>query len=71
MTTPVPIAEAGLPDPATLSGAQQRGVHCVWCSVALANGTAHDLGPRHVDAHGTSALWFPRCCPSCRKGQEQ
>ncbi|MFJ2896167.1 hypothetical protein ACIO87_14965 [Streptomyces sp. NPDC087218] len=67
----MPTAEIGLPDPALLSGAQQRGTHCVWCSVALVNGTARDLGPRPVDAHGTSALWFPRCCPICWKGHGQ
>ncbi|MFD8852578.1 hypothetical protein [Streptomyces sp. NPDC059604] len=60
-----------LPPVDDLTGQQQRGVHCVWCSVALANGTARDLGPRPVDAHGTSALWFPRCCPICWKGHGQ
>ncbi|MFJ8855128.1 hypothetical protein [Streptomyces sp. NPDC102437] len=59
-----------LPDPAALSSAQQRGAQCVWCSAGLSNGTAHDLGPRLIDAHGTSALWFPRCCPTCWKAHQ-
>lgn len=68
MTTKV--NEVALPDPADLSGAQQRGAHCLWCSVALASGTAHDLSPRLVDAHGTPARWFPRCCPTCWKAHQ-
>lgn len=56
-----------LPDPVTLSDAQQRGANCVWCGAPLAIGAAHDLGPRPVDAHGTAAGWFPRCCPTCWK----
>ncbi|MFJ2591015.1 hypothetical protein [Streptomyces sp. NPDC087538] len=70
MAMPLKVHEVDLPGPVTLSGAQQRGAHCVWCSVALASSTAHDLGPRLVDAHGTSALWFPRCCPTCWKGHQ-
>ncbi|MET8747278.1 hypothetical protein [Streptomyces sp. NPDC004728] len=67
----IKVYEVDLPDPEGLSGAQQRGAHCVWCSVALSSGTAHDLGPRTVNAHGSAALWFPRCCPTCWKGHHQ
>ncbi|MER7311661.1 MULTISPECIES: hypothetical protein [Streptomyces] len=56
-----------LPPPLTLSDAQQRGASCVWCAVPLANTAAHDLGARPLDAHGTAACWFPRCCPTCRR----
>lgn len=49
----------------SLSDGQQRGAYCVWCAVALAIGMAHDLGPRPIDAHGTAANWFPRCCRRC------
>ncbi|MFF8713568.1 hypothetical protein ACF07T_19370 [Streptomyces sp. NPDC015184] len=64
----IKVYEASLPCVESLSSQQQRGVHCVWCGTALFNGTARDLGPRPIDAHGTSALWFPRCCPTCWKG---
>ncbi|MFB7845540.1 hypothetical protein ACFC34_00690 [Streptomyces sp. NPDC056053] len=58
-------AEIAVPDPAALSSSQQRGTQCVWCTIALTNGTARNLGPRPIDAHGTSVLWFPRCCHHC------
>ncbi|MER5496947.1 MULTISPECIES: hypothetical protein [unclassified Streptomyces] len=64
----IKVYEASLPCVESLSSHQQRGVHCVWCGTALLNGTARDLGPRPIGAHGTSALWFPRCCPTCWKG---
>ncbi|MFG3527822.1 hypothetical protein ACGF8B_13895 [Streptomyces sp. NPDC047917] len=54
-----------LPPVVSLSVAQQRGARCVWCAVAPAGGTAHDLGPHPVDAHGTAAHWFPRRCRRC------
>lgn len=54
-----------LPDLESLSDAQQRGANCVWCVAPLSNATARDLGSRPVDAHGTLARWFPRCCPTC------
>ncbi|GAA3103289.1 hypothetical protein GCM10010449_27940 [Streptomyces rectiviolaceus] len=54
-----------LPDPGGLSGQQVRGRACVWCAVALRNSTAVDLGVREVDAHGSSASWFPRGCRPC------
>lgn len=63
-------AEFTLPNPASLSDAQQRGAHCVWCGTPLATGAAHDLGPRPVDAHGVSVDWFPRCCRTCWKGHQ-
>ncbi|MGW2176749.1 hypothetical protein ACWCXX_01410 [Streptomyces sp. NPDC001732] len=56
-----------LPPVDELTGQQRRGANCCFCGSPLLNGTAHDLGPRPVDAHGTSALWFPRCCPLCWK----
>ncbi|WUX45352.1 hypothetical protein OG769_16490 [Streptomyces sp. NBC_01435] len=59
-----------LPSVQSLSEAQQRGANCVWCGAPLAIGAAHDLGPRPVDAHGTSAFWFPRCCPTCWAGRQ-
>lgn len=64
MTTALP-----LPDPATLSDAQQRGANCVWCAAPLTNTAAHDLGPRPLTVFGSSVHWFPRCCPTCRRGQ--
>ncbi|MFS0697743.1 hypothetical protein [Streptomyces nitrosporeus] len=54
-----------LPDPLTLSDAQQRGTHCVWCTAPLAADAARDLGPRLLTAHGTRVTWFPRACPTC------
>lgn len=39
----------------------------VWCAAPLSNAAAHDLGPRTVNAHGSAARWFPRCCPTCWK----
>lgn len=64
---PAPAAELPipLPGPTELSDAQQRGANCVWCTAPLSNEAAHDLGARPVDAHGTAARWFPRCCPTC------
>ncbi|MFC5912619.1 hypothetical protein [Streptomyces pulveraceus] len=49
-----------LPSAQSLSEAKQRGANCVWCFAPLAIGAAHDLGPRLIDAHGTSNRWFPR-----------
>lgn len=69
-TMPPSTDAVPLPDPMSLSDAQQRGAHCVWCAVALAAGGTHDLGPRPVFVHGTSALWFPRCCRSCWEGHQ-
>ncbi|MFF5045717.1 hypothetical protein [[Kitasatospora] papulosa] len=51
-----------LPPVSTLSAYQQRGVHCVFCGKALQVGQLVDLGPRLVDAHGSTVQWFPRCC---------
>ncbi|WP_328898584.1 hypothetical protein OHR86_00215 [Streptomyces sp. NBC_00441] len=65
MTTALP-----LPDPATLSDAQQRGAACVWCTAPLTNTNARDLGARPLlDPDFSSAVrWYPRCCPTtCRK----
>lgn len=59
-----------LPAIESLSSHQQRGANCVFCMAPLSNAAAHDLGPRPVDAHGTAARWFPRCCPTCRKGHQ-
>ncbi|MFB6876529.1 hypothetical protein [Streptomyces sp. NPDC056323] len=53
-----------LPPVASLSDAQQRGVCCVFCGIALSAGTAVDLGPRAIDVFGSTVHWFPR---SCRK----
>lgn len=75
-TGPVPSARSGagstldappvqLPDPDELSEQQVRGRACVWCAVALNNSTAHDLGVREADAHGSPASWFPRSCRPC------
>lgn len=58
-----------LPPPLTLSDEQQRGTSCVWCAAPLATTAAHDLGARPLEAHGVAVLWFPRCCPTCRKGR--
>ncbi|HBF79406.1 MAG TPA: hypothetical protein DD420_05565 [Streptomyces sp.] len=70
MIVPPPaLAGLTLPDPMTLSDTQQRGVSCVFCGAPLSNTAACDLGPRQVDAHGSLVLWFPRCCPSCRRGR--
>jgi hypothetical protein len=67
---PLPaLSSLPLPDPGALSGGQQRGSNCVWCSAPLSNAAAHDLGARPVDAHGSSVLWFPRCCTTCRKAR--
>ncbi|MYY17938.1 MULTISPECIES: hypothetical protein [unclassified Streptomyces] len=66
---PTPALELPLPDPVTLSDAQQRGANCVWCAAPLANTAAHDLGARPLDAHGVSVLWFPRCCRTCWKAR--
>ncbi|PZT77999.1 hypothetical protein DNK56_23230 [Streptomyces sp. AC1-42W] len=55
-----------LPNPVSLSDAQQRGAACVWCAASLTITAAHDLGPRQI-VPGSSVHWFPRCCPSCRK----
>lgn len=54
-----------LPDPAELSDQQARGRACVWCALALDNSTAHDLGVRDTDAHGSPVRWFPRSCRRC------
>lgn len=62
MTTALP-----LPDPATLSDAQQRGANCVWCTAPLNNAAAHDLGPRPLPEFGSVVRWFPRCCSTCRR----
>ena len=61
------VHERLLPAVASLSAAQQRGAACVHCGITLSARTAVDLGPRLVDAHGSSAQWFPRCCTSCGK----
>lgn len=53
-----------LPDPHTLATAQVCGRACVWCSTALDNTTAVDLGERSADDRGTPR-WFPRCCRPC------
>ncbi|WP_327180442.1 hypothetical protein OG599_35110 (plasmid) [Streptomyces sp. NBC_01335] len=58
-----------LPDPATLSDAQQRGAGCVWCAASLTPGDAHDLGPRPDPGFGGSVTWFPRCCITCWEGR--
>ncbi|MFE9853699.1 hypothetical protein ACFYPN_33645 [Streptomyces sp. NPDC005576] len=57
-----------LPNPATLSDAQQRGASCVWCASLLTPGDAHDLGPR-PDPAFVCATWFPRCCLTCWEGR--
>ncbi|MGW1024176.1 hypothetical protein ACWD4J_10720 [Streptomyces sp. NPDC002577] len=49
----------------TLSEQQVRGKACVWCAVALDNGTAVDLGPRAMKVVDDQARWFPRSCSSC------
>lgn len=67
---PPTAAALPLPDPLTLSDTQQRGANCVFCAAPLATGAVHDLGPRPADAHGTSARWFPRCCPTCWKDHQ-
>ncbi|QEV18800.1 hypothetical protein [Streptomyces alboniger] len=51
-----------LPDPAGLSEEQVCGRTCVWCRGVLDNTTAFDLGARKVNAHGSGARWYPRCC---------
>ncbi|MFB7555330.1 hypothetical protein [Streptomyces brevispora] len=56
-----------VPSVQSLSSAQQRGTACVWCSVPLTPAIAADLGPRKIDAHGSTVLWFPRSCRNCRK----
>ncbi|MER7135425.1 hypothetical protein ABT358_02630 [Streptomyces sp. NPDC000341] len=59
-----------LPPVSTLSSHQQRGVDCVFCGKSLQVGQIIDLGPRPVDAHGSSAQWFPRRCRRpCLKGK--
>lgn len=63
------IAEAlgllTLPDLATLSEQQVRGVACVWDGIALAPETAVDLGARTAVRAGRDVSWFPRACKSC------
>lgn len=54
-----------LPATEGLSQAQRRGVHCVFCAVALSARTAVDLGPRPLPDTGTA--WFPRRCTTCPK----
>ncbi|MFB6873811.1 hypothetical protein [Streptomyces sp. NPDC056323] len=56
-----------VPPAIELTEQQQRGATCVWCAAPLSNAAAHDLGPRTVNAHGSAARWFPRCCPTCWK----
>ncbi len=41
------------------------GRRCVWCAASLNTATAVDLGERTIDAHGSGARWFPRCCRDC------
>ncbi|WP_327278658.1 zeta toxin family protein (plasmid) [Streptomyces sp. NBC_01224] len=64
---PVMTTGMALPRLMSLSSAQRRGAHCVFCSAALSARTAVDLGARPVDARGSSALWFPRRCATCPK----
>ncbi|MFF1711493.1 hypothetical protein [Streptomyces sp. NPDC058268] len=54
-----------LPSVETLSEPQASGRACVWCAVALSNTTAANFGERAVDAHGSSAHWFPSGCRPC------
>lgn len=63
-----PDAPGTLPPVATLSREQQRGTHCVWCSVALSVRTAVNLSARETEVCGTTIQWFPRCCINCRDG---
>ncbi|MEU6405890.1 hypothetical protein [Streptomyces sp. NPDC046985] len=50
-----------LPDPATLSDYQRRGITCVWDGIGLSAEEAVDLGPRELPGGGQ---WFPRGCRS-------
>ncbi|MCW7945149.1 hypothetical protein AAW14_24835 [Streptomyces hygroscopicus] len=54
-----------LPDLATLSEEQVRGITCVWDGVALRAGAAVDLGPRTAGRAGADVQWFPRGCRHC------
>lgn len=65
--TPPSTVPVRLPDPATLHEEQQRGARCVWCMAALSSASAHDFGPRTINVHGSSMVWFPRSCRSCWK----
>lgn len=67
VTTSGESASVDLPRVDTLTQAQVRGRACVWCSVALSNATAVNLGERTVDAHGSRTHWFPRACRPCAK----
>ncbi|MGQ5606136.1 hypothetical protein [Streptomyces sp. EKS3.2] len=57
--TPDVLTALDLPDPATLTEDQRRGIVCVWGSDRLDTVTAVDLG---VQDEG-SRCWFPRACP--------
>ncbi|MGW0537793.1 hypothetical protein [Streptomyces sp. NPDC003032] len=63
--TEQPSLPIQLPDPAGLAEDQVCGRRCVWCAASLNTAIAVDLGARDVDAHGSGARWFPRCCRSC------
>lgn len=54
-----------LPSPSELTEQQVRGITCVWDGVALAPGTAVDLGTRTMKRLGSPVNWFPRACRSC------
>lgn len=54
-----------LPPLAGLSEHQVRGMTCVWDGVALATGTAVDLGAQTTSRAGQPLQWFPRACPAC------
>lgn len=58
-----------LPSLTGLSEQQIRGKACVWCAIALENGTAVDLGRRPIQYAGTQTSWFPRGCPSCAESE--
>jgi hypothetical protein len=61
-------AEVQLPPVETMSEGQLRGTVGVFCGGALTPGASADLGARKVDAHGSTAYWFPRDHPHCIGG---
>ena len=65
MTPAEVLALLALPPVGGLTDQQIRGVTCVWDGIALAPGTAIDLGPRTLKRLDGTVQWFPRGCRRC------
>lgn len=64
------VSITDLPPVETMSEAQLRGAVCVFCGGTTVPGDVVDLGSRSVDAHGSSASWFPRRHLRCSAAHE-